>query len=443
MSIVIFPNTLFKINYYPTNIKIKEIFICECNQYFKKYTYNAKRIMLHRASMKYYYDYISINFPNITLKYIDSCNYNNFISENKSKQFFCFNPIDEIKDLFNVKLLENPSFILTKDHYKKFYDKSHNFIFSEFYLWGIKNMKKGILPYRKKITINVGISDIVYIEEARNYTINFSKTNKLHGNVNNFDYLISHKSIDEYLDIIIKNNLLYSEKTNSYVNVSTFLNIGLLTPVDILNKISKNKISKISKNKKIPKIQNINMFNQSIIKESEGFIDIRKKLLIRDFQRYCFIYRKNWLPDNYFKNTTTRLNNCWYNGNIGLKPIDEIIKMIIGKGFLNYVIRCVVIGNYMILSDIIPLHAFNWFIELFVDSYEWVMYKNVYDLLYYNKCIIMDNNSYMVSSTIIKKITKCNNGEWEKKWDTLFCKYYNLNELWDFKDFMPVMYKLK
>ena len=31
-------------------------------------------------------------------------------------------------------------------------------------------------------------------------------------------------------------------------------------------------------------------------------------------------------------------------------------------------------GNYFILNEINPKHAFKWFMEFAIDSYEWVMY---------------------------------------------------------------------
>ena len=62
---VILPTHLFEKKY--LNIKYNYI-IWEHSHYFKSYIYNKKKIILHRASMMYYYDYLKSNKFNV--KYV-------------------------------------------------------------------------------------------------------------------------------------------------------------------------------------------------------------------------------------------------------------------------------------------------------------------------------------------------------------------------------------
>ena len=52
--LLILPHQLFKINLLPKNEN--HIVLWEHPQYFLKYNFNKKKLILHRASMKYYYD---------------------------------------------------------------------------------------------------------------------------------------------------------------------------------------------------------------------------------------------------------------------------------------------------------------------------------------------------------------------------------------------------
>ena len=56
MNFIILPNQLFDKKYLPD--KSYTYILWEHPQYFTEYKYNKKRILMHRASMKYYQDYL-------------------------------------------------------------------------------------------------------------------------------------------------------------------------------------------------------------------------------------------------------------------------------------------------------------------------------------------------------------------------------------------------
>ena len=55
MSFLILPNQLFEVKHLDKSL---EHIIYEHPHYFKSYKYNKKKLILHRASMKYYHDYL-------------------------------------------------------------------------------------------------------------------------------------------------------------------------------------------------------------------------------------------------------------------------------------------------------------------------------------------------------------------------------------------------
>ena len=132
MSLLIFPNTLFEKKYFPKNVKT--LIIWEHPQYFKKYNYNKKRLVLHRASLKCYADLMKKYFSII---YIE------FHKTPKLGDFVYFDPIDRIENI-NGKKLQSPNFLLSNELINEYRKKTKNFFFNSFYMWSKK--KLDIIP---------------------------------------------------------------------------------------------------------------------------------------------------------------------------------------------------------------------------------------------------------------------------------------------------------
>ncbi len=49
-------------------------------------------------------------------------------------------------------------------------------------------------------------------------------------------------------------------------------------------------------------------------------------------------------------------------------------------GWTHHIPRLMVLANLMTLCEIRPVSAHRWFMEMFVDSSEWVMGPNVYGM---------------------------------------------------------------
>ena len=103
--LLILPTQLFLIKYLQ-NYKKERIVLYEHPQYFTKYNFNKKKLILHRASMKYYFDYLLKN--KFDVKYVE------YRQKLPNGKYIYFDPIDKI----NIKgiMIESPNFILTKDH---------------------------------------------------------------------------------------------------------------------------------------------------------------------------------------------------------------------------------------------------------------------------------------------------------------------------------------
>lgn len=68
------------------------------------------------------------------------------------------------------------------------------------------------------------------------------------------------------------------------------------------------------------------------------------------------------------------------------------------------------VGNFMNLSGISPKEGFRWFMEFSIDSYEWVMYQNVYDMGFFVTGGLTMRKPYVTSSNYILKMSDYKKG---------------------------------
>jgi len=425
MDFIILPHQLFHKKYLPKNIK--KIILWEHPQYFTKYNFNKKKLILHRASMKHYYDYLKKNKYNIQ--------YINFNKTPTYKKATLFDPIDKIK-IPNTTLIESPNFLLTKENYDAYKKKKGNsYMFHWFYLWGkkivdiIPNVKSKDKENRKKLPKDIDIPDMPknsnkkYIQSAIKYVNKHFKNN--YGDTENFLFPISHATAKKWLKDFIKKRFenfgKYQDaidKENDFLfhsYLSTSINIGLLNPLEI--------IDEIRKVKGIP------------MNSYEGYI---RQLFWREYQRYCYMYF-DFSNKNYFGNKK-KITKEWYDGTTGIDPIDDCIEKGFHQGYLNHIQRLMIVGNFMNLSGMNPMDGFKWFMEFSCDSYEWVMYQNVLDMAF---CVTGARQNggtmakpYISSSNYIIKMSNYKKGDWSEKWDTLYHNFIKNNK----KKLIPFKY---
>ena len=86
-----------------------------------------------------------------------------------------------------------------------------------------------------------------------------------------------------------------------------------------------------------------------------------------------------------------------------------------------------VLGNFMLLCEFDPDEVYRWFMELFVDSYDWVMVPNVYGMSQFADGGIMSTKPYFSSSNYIKKMSNYKKSNWETLWDALYWRFIEKN----------------
>jgi len=82
-----------------------------------------------------------------------------------------------------------------------------------------------------------------------------------------------------------------------------------------------------------------------------------------------------------------------------------------------------VLGNFMLLSGFNPRQVNDWFMELFIDAYDWVMVPNVYGMSQFADGGIFTTKPYISGSNYVKKMSDYPKDEWCDDWDALFWSF--------------------
>ena len=203
---------------------------------------------------------------------------------------------------------------------------------------------------------------------------------------------------------IYEDAVLTKESIINHSILSPLLNSGLLNP----NEVLKTTIDFYKKNN-IP------------INSAEGFI--RQIIGWREFIRGVYYSKGSEERTKNYWGFKRKIPNSFYDGTTGINPVDDTIKKVNKTGYANHIERLMILGNFMVLCEFDPDDVYRWFMELFIDSYDWVMVPNVYGMSQYADGGLMSTKPYISSSNYIIKMSDYKKGEWSEIWDGLFWSF--------------------
>jgi deoxyribodipyrimidine photolyase-related protein len=190
--------------------------------------------------------------------------------------------------------------------------------------------------------------------------------------------------------------------------ISPVLNMGLLTPDEVVKKTLE-----------------FAELNSIPINSLEGFI--RQIIGWREFIRGIYHHKGNEETNSNFWNHHGKLTSHWYEGTTGIAPLDDAIKDCIKYGYTHHIPRLMVICNIMNLSKIHPNEIYKWFMEMFVDSSDWVMVPNVFGMGTFADGGIFATKPYSCGSNYILKMSNYKKDEWCDIVDGLYWMFMNDN----------------
>ena len=196
---------------------------------------------------------------------------------------------------------------------------------------------------------------------------------------------------------------------NYHSLISASINIGHLPPKDIIDKTLK-----------------LGAKNQIPLNSLEGFI--RQIIGWREFIRGIYHNYNEVQENSNFWNHERKLTEHWYSGSTGIAPLDNVIRKVYRFGYCHHIERLMILSNIMLLCEIHPKEVHRWFMEMFVDSSEWVMGPNVYGMGQFSDGGIFATKPYICGSNYIIKMSNYQKGEWSDIVDGLYWHFISKNK---------------
>ena len=186
--------------------------------------------------------------------------------------------------------------------------------------------------------------------------------------------------------------------------LSPLINIGLLTPDEVLRKVIET-----AENRDIP------------LNSLEGFV--RQLIGWREFVRGVYREYGDQQASTNFWEHERLLTDAWYTGDTGIPVLDDTIRNAQRSGWTHHIPRLMVAGNLMTLCGIHPQEAYRWFMEMYVDSADWVMGPNVYGMGIFSDGGVFASKPYICGSNYLLKMSDYRRGDWCDIVDGLYWRF--------------------
>ena len=444
---IVFPHQLFKDS--PLLESEAPFYIVEEFLFFRHYKFHKQKILFHRCSMKKYELFLLAHKK--TVHYIDAddilADVRQLISKMSEIGVDSVNYIDPTDNWLEKRILtglnqngmsskcfDSPLFLNQKEELSEFFKKTKKkYHQTSFYIdqrkkravliddnnqpiggkWTFDTENRKKYP-SKKIPPNVTfpekdeVYDTAYEYTSKHFESHFGEL------IDHPLYPTCHKTAQHWLDEFLKNRFdefgPYEDaihKDHSILNHSVLtpmLNVGLLTPNQVLDTSI-----------------NYGLNNNIPINSLEGFV--RQIMGWREFIRGMYEAKGTQERTLNFWGFNRKIPSSFYDGSTGIPPVDDTIKKALKTGYCNHIERLMILGNFMLLCEFDPDEVYQWFMELFIDAYDWVMVTNVYGMSQFADGGLMASKPYISGSNYIIKMSNYKKGEWQKYWDGLFWRF--------------------
>ena len=447
-------NQLFPLNYLDKFKKDHIIFMAEDYQLCTYEKHHKLKILLFLSAMRSYADNLKKNKFKIEYSNIDS----NEFKKNYLEKIFKIIKLKkiteissfEIEDKFFEKNVEkftkknkikwnkisSPMFLNSREEFSNYLSKNKRPFMANFYK--STRLKHNILmnndgnpeggrwsfdeENRKKLPKNISIPNFPKVAETKHTkylkpviekifanhpgdTKNFWFATEYNDVVKLLNFFIKEKSnfFGDYEDAVDqKNNILFHSVLSPYIN------LGLITPEFVVQKV-------LDFNKKY-KIR---------LNSLEGYI--RQVIGWREFMRGIYQKYSHEMENRNFFKQNRKMKDSWYEGTTGLPPLDYAIKNALVNGWSHHIERLMIISNIMNLCELNPKIVYKWFMEMFVDSSDWVMVPNVYGMGLFSDGGIFATKPYICGSSYFMKMMDFKKGDWCDTMDGLYWRFINKN----------------
>ena len=454
---IIFPHQIFEEN--PCLDKHRRTFLVEDDLFFSRQPFHKMKLVLHRATMKFYADYLTNKGYRVT--YIDHDDYQSMerffkrdLSDESVTEVHVCEPVDFLlskrlkrySDKYGLTLhtYETPNFFNTREQNESFLGKvKKNYRLGDYYkkqrlthrilldgdepsggAWSFDTENRKALPKGYIAPFPLFPHPNQYVTKAIDYVNEQFGNNP--GEIQPFIYPVTFEEakqlFDNFLEFRFHDFGPYQDALSSdqpFLNhslISSSINCGLLSPLYVVEKAT-----------------DYARTNQVSLPSLEGFI--RQILGWREFIRA--IYERHGVEQ--------RNSNFWQSHNKlkgvvleEIRPLSEIHRKAQRCAYSHHIERLMVLGNFFLLAEIDPDEVYNYFMTYYIDAYDWVMVPNVYGMSQFADGGMMATKPYISSSNYLLKMGATKSGDWKQLWDALYWRFLFIH-----RDFFEMNHRTK
>ncbi len=454
MNLLVFPNQLFA-DHPGLKLKPSRVVLIEDSLFFGDYRYPTKfhkqKIWLHRATMKRYDQmlqgkgvetvYLDYNPKPNSLKLhlrkihrtmtssprkVSVVEPDDFVLEKRLMRF-----CEQLN--LQCQFIPTPSFVNQTQENQQYRADKNRWSMADFYKFQRKRFKllmDGEQPVggrwsfdednRKKVPKKM-LSSIPALLQLKRDKIDDEAIRYVQkkfadhpGKLEHFYYPTSHADAKKWLKHFLRHRL---ENFGAYEDaivageswlwhsvLTPSLNIGLLTPTQIVSETLA-----FAKQNDVP------------LNSLEGFL--RQIIGWREFVRATYQDHGVEMRTTNHWHHHREIPASFYDGTTGILPIDDTIHRVLETGYCHHIERLMVLGGFMFLCEFDPDEIYRWFMEMFVDSYDWVMVPNVYAMSQNADGGLITTKPYFSGSSYIRKMSHYKSGPWCEIWDGLYWRW--------------------
>lgn len=450
--------------------ELSAVFLVEDPLYFRQYRFHRQKLMLHRASMKAYADQLTSSGKKVV--YVDSkrLEHSGDIASIVSEQKFGRGKVGGVRVVdpedhnlmlrlrtgcrrheLELEVVEDPNFLTSHASIDSFVEGKKKLFFTNFYIeqrkrleilidakqkpiggkWSFdtenrKRLAAGIVPPSiglgglnedERVDDPQDAQERRYQEEAARYVD--KEYPNAYGDRTGLWFSSTHEGSQKHLQRFIKERLgLFGDYEDAIAKEHPFvfhsvltpmLNVGLVSPREVVDGVLGEAERMSGRKGEIP------------MNSLEGFI--RQVIGWREYMR--LVYRKFGTQQrtrNYWDHSR-RLPASFYDGTTGIEPVDHAIRTVLRYGYCHHIERLMILGNFMLLCEFHPDAIYQWFMEMFVDAYDWVMVPNVYGMSQHSDGGMITTKPYISGSSYVLKMSDFKKGAWTAVWDGLYWSF--------------------
>ncbi len=448
-AVIVFPHQLFESHPFVT--KERQVVLVEDPRFFYEpgtgIRFHKKKLLLHRASMRFYLD--ELGSRGIRVSYLDygeagkKSALTKRLGEEGVRKILLADPSDQGLETrilrearesgIEAEVCDTPNFLTSRTWIRKYFEGKTHLSMTPFYIEQRKRLgimveegkpQGGRWSYdpanRKRLPKGTMVPEIKfpstnrYVMEAQRYVDGLFPDHP--GDTEGFFYPVTRKDALRWLRNFLEERLgRFGDYEDAMSREAAFLfhsvltpalNIGLLTPAQVVMEA----LNYARDNKKTVPINSL-----------EGFV--RQVIGWREFMRAVYLLAGEEERASNFWGHTRKIPDAFYEATTGIDPVDHVIRRVTASAYCHHIERLMVLGNFMLLCEVDPGEVYRWFMEMFIDAYDWVMVPNVYGMSQYADGGLITTKPYISSSNYILKMSDFPRGGWCDIWDALFWRF--------------------